>query len=75
MFGGSAVAIAADVRDPGGVAEAFVRAEKVLGAIDAVFNNAGTSIVTSLLETIDEQWLHQLNTNLSGSCYVSRQAA
>jgi NAD(P)-dependent dehydrogenase (short-subunit alcohol dehydrogenase family) len=64
-------AIAADVGDPGAVADAFAQA----GPVDAVFNNAGISIVAPIAETTDEQWQRQLRTNLTGSFNVAREAA
>lgn len=71
---GQAVAVATDVGDAAAVAEAFARAAE-LGPVDAVFNNAGISIVASLADTTDEQWERQLRTNLTGSFWVGRQAA
>src|SRR5688572_3060967 len=70
-LGGAAVAVAADVSNPDEVTGAFTAAE-ALGLVDAVFNNAGMSIVASVVDTTDEQWLRQLHTNLSGSFYVAR---
>jgi NAD(P)-dependent dehydrogenase (short-subunit alcohol dehydrogenase family) len=72
---GTAVrAIPVDVGDPGAVVAAFREASE-LGTIDAVFNNAGMSLVCPVTETTDEDWARQLQTNLSGSFYVAREAA
>ncbi|WP_101949934.1 SDR family NAD(P)-dependent oxidoreductase [Mycobacterium sp. 3519A] len=73
-FGSAALAIPADVADPGQVAAAFDRAE-ALGAVSAVFSNAGISIVGPAIELADDDWLRQLHVNLSGSFYVVREAA
>jgi NAD(P)-dependent dehydrogenase (short-subunit alcohol dehydrogenase family) len=73
-LGVKAVGVAADVSDAGAVAAAFDRAG-ALGAIDAVFNNAGMSFVAPITETTDEQWQRQLQVNLSGSFFVAREAA
>ncbi|MBE1546128.1 NAD(P)-dependent dehydrogenase (short-subunit alcohol dehydrogenase family) [Mycobacterium sp. OAS707] len=72
--GSSALAIAADVADARQVAAAFDRAE-TLGPVDAVFSNAGVSIVGPAISLSDDDWLRQLHINLSGSFYVVREAA
>jgi NAD(P)-dependent dehydrogenase (short-subunit alcohol dehydrogenase family) len=73
-FGRAAVAIEADVGDAGAVDDAFARAEE-LGAVDAVFSCAGTSIVAGITQTTDAQWAQQVRTNLTGSFSVARAAA
>jgi NAD(P)-dependent dehydrogenase (short-subunit alcohol dehydrogenase family) len=72
--GVNAVAVAADVKRPSDVEAAFARAEE-LGPVDAVFNNAGISMVVAITETTDEQWERLVRTNLTGSFYVMRAAA
>jgi NAD(P)-dependent dehydrogenase (short-subunit alcohol dehydrogenase family) len=72
--GTEALTIAADVGSAEEVAKAFARAAD-LGTVDAVFNNAGISIVAAITETTDEQWERQLRTNLTGSFNVAREAA
>jgi NAD(P)-dependent dehydrogenase (short-subunit alcohol dehydrogenase family) len=69
-----AVAIAADVSEPEEVASAFATASTV-GPVEAVFNNAGASLVAPLVETTDAQWRHLMTTNLTGSFNVAREAA
>lgn len=73
--GVKALALPCDVGDPAAVAAAFDAAAAELGPVDAVFNNAGTSIVAPITDTSDEQWERQLRTNLTGSFNVLRQAA
>jgi NAD(P)-dependent dehydrogenase (short-subunit alcohol dehydrogenase family) len=73
-LGVEALGIAADVTDAGAVDAAFAQAEE-LGPIEAVYNAAGTSVVAGVTETTDEQWAHQLATNLSGTFFVTRAAA
>jgi NAD(P)-dependent dehydrogenase (short-subunit alcohol dehydrogenase family) len=70
-----ALACAGDVGDPSAVAAAFDLAERELGSVDAVFNNAGVSLVASIAETTDEQWQRLLHANLTGSFNVAREAA
>jgi NAD(P)-dependent dehydrogenase (short-subunit alcohol dehydrogenase family) len=72
--GTEALALPADVADPAQVAGAFDRAES-LGAVSAVFSNAGISVIAPAVTTSDDDWLRQLHVNLSGSFYVSREAA
>jgi NAD(P)-dependent dehydrogenase (short-subunit alcohol dehydrogenase family) len=73
--GGRVIAVGADVGDSGAVRDAFDRVEADLGAIDAVHNNAGISIVSPLVETTDESFHELIRTNLAGSFFVLREAA
>jgi NAD(P)-dependent dehydrogenase (short-subunit alcohol dehydrogenase family) len=72
--GATALAIAADVGDPAEVVAAFDHAE-TLGPVSAVFSNAGISVVAPAATMTDDDWLRQLQVNLSGCFYVSREAA
>jgi NAD(P)-dependent dehydrogenase (short-subunit alcohol dehydrogenase family) len=72
--GVQAIALGADVTQSAEVGRAFGQAEE-LGAVDAVFNNAGISLVVTITDTSDEQWERLLRTNLTGSFYVARAAA
>ncbi|NMI01858.1 SDR family NAD(P)-dependent oxidoreductase [Pseudonocardia acidicola] len=73
--GARAVGMAVDVGDAAAVERAFVVASEQLGPVDAVFNNAGTSVVAPITEISDEQWTRVLRTNLTGSFNVARAAA
>ena len=68
------LAIPADVTAAVDVRRAFAQASD-LGPVEAVFNNAGTSLVAAITETTDEQWQRLLSTNLTGSFNVAREAA
>jgi NAD(P)-dependent dehydrogenase (short-subunit alcohol dehydrogenase family) len=72
--GAAALAVPTDVADSRQVAAAFEHAE-TLGPVDAVFSNAGISIVGPAVSLSDDDWLRQLQINLSGSFYVVREAA
>jgi NAD(P)-dependent dehydrogenase (short-subunit alcohol dehydrogenase family) len=72
-LGAEALAIGADVRDGSAVERAFREAES-LGPVDAVYHAAGVSTVATAAETTDEQWLHQLEVNLTGTFHVVRAA-
>jgi NAD(P)-dependent dehydrogenase (short-subunit alcohol dehydrogenase family) len=73
--GARALTYAGDVGDPDVVAAAFALAGQELGPVDAVFNNAGISLLASIGETTDEAWRRLLHTNLTGNFNVAREAA
>jgi NAD(P)-dependent dehydrogenase (short-subunit alcohol dehydrogenase family) len=73
--GNGAVAIAADVRDPGSVAELFGRVEECFGRLDLLFNNAGISAPAVPLEDLDhETWRAVIEINLTGAFLCTQQA-
>jgi NAD(P)-dependent dehydrogenase (short-subunit alcohol dehydrogenase family) len=74
-LGASALTYAGDVGEATAVAAAFDLAERRLGAVDAVFNNAGISVVSPIADTTDAAWQRLLDTNLTGSFNVVREAA
>jgi NAD(P)-dependent dehydrogenase (short-subunit alcohol dehydrogenase family) len=57
------------------VREAFDRIHSELGALDAVHNNAGISIVSPLVDTTDDMFRRLVDVNLAGMFYVLREAA
>jgi NAD(P)-dependent dehydrogenase (short-subunit alcohol dehydrogenase family) len=69
-----AVAFAADVRDPNQVREALREAIEALDGLDIVVNCAGVAHPASLADSSDQLWRDAIDTNLSGSFYVSRDA-
>jgi 3-oxoacyl-[acyl-carrier protein] reductase len=72
--GGEAVAIQADVSDPGEAARLVESAEREWGGLDIVVNNAAIWTDGSI-ETLSDQNLDEtLKTNLYGSFHVSRAA-
>jgi NAD(P)-dependent dehydrogenase (short-subunit alcohol dehydrogenase family) len=73
--GARTAGMAVDVGDAAAVEDAFTVASGQLGPVDAVFNNAGTSVVAPITEITDQQWAHVLSTNLTGSFNVARAAA
>src|SRR5215468_10865999 len=54
--GGKAAAVDLDVQSGRSIAAALEAAERALGAIDVVVNNAGISIVKPALEMPEEDW-------------------
>lgn len=73
-IGAAVLSAGVDVTNPKSVVQAFEAAER-WRPVDAVFNNAGISMVAPFRETTDEQWAKLVAVNLSGSFYVARQAA
>lgn len=73
--GGTAAAVALDVTDGAAIKAAFDDAEKTLGPIDVLVNNAGVALTKPALETDEADWDHVLDTNLKGAWMVAREAA
>jgi 3-oxoacyl-[acyl-carrier protein] reductase len=72
---GQAMAIQADVADPGAVEAAFTRAERAFGGIDVVVNAAGI-MLRSAIADLDLDDLDRIyRTNIRGTFAVSQQAA
>jgi NAD(P)-dependent dehydrogenase (short-subunit alcohol dehydrogenase family) len=73
--GGRACAVALDVTDPAGIRAAFDDAERQIGPIDVLVNNAGIAVTKPLLEHSPEDWDSVLSVNLSGAFHVAQEAA
>ena len=73
--GGAAATVALDVTDGAAVKAAFDDAEKALGPIDVLINNAGVAMTKPALETDEADWDHVLDTNLKGAWMVASEAA
>jgi NAD(P)-dependent dehydrogenase (short-subunit alcohol dehydrogenase family) len=73
--GVKAAAVELDVQSGKSVKAAFDAAEKMLGAIDIVVNNAGISIVKPALDMPEEDWDAVVDTNLRGAWLVAQTAA
>lgn len=73
--GGRALAIAADVSDPEGVADLFAETRQAFGRLDLLFNNAGMNVPAIPFEDLSfEQWSSVVAVNLTGS-FLCAQAA
>lgn len=72
--GANVAAIDLDVQSAEAVTAAFDAAEKALGPIDVVVNNAGISIVKPALDMPIEDWDQVVNTNLRGAWLVAQAA-
>ena len=63
-----------EIGDADAVKAAFADAEKKLGPIDVLINNAGVSKNPSLARTTPEGWRDDVNVNLNGAYYCSHAA-
>jgi meso-butanediol dehydrogenase / (S,S)-butanediol dehydrogenase / diacetyl reductase len=68
-------AIIADVTDRMQVEAAFAQADRAMGAVDVLINNAGISIRHNFLDITPEEWHKVIAVNLTGVFYVAQTAA
>ena len=73
--GGRALAVQADVSDPGAVREMFATTVAQLGGVDVLVNNAGVMVLSNLGETDDAAFDRQVSINLKGTFNTLREAA
>lgn len=72
QHGSRVLALSADVREPGEIEDAVVRAIEAFGRIDIVANNAGYGLVGAVEEATDEQARAIFDTNVFGVLNVLR---
>lgn len=65
-------AVRADISDPDEVRRAVAEAERILGGIDVLVNNAGVSHIGLLQDMSDAEWRSVMDTDLSGAFYLCR---
>lgn len=70
-----AFAVAMDVTDGDSIRAGFDAAEKAMGPLDIVVNNAGISVVKNTLEMSDADWDEVADVNLRGAWIVAQTAA
>jgi NAD(P)-dependent dehydrogenase (short-subunit alcohol dehydrogenase family) len=73
--GGIAVPIVLDVTNPDSVAAAVAEAERALGPVNLLVNNAGVTIAKPVLEHTEADWDQVLDTNLKGAWLITREFA
>jgi 3-oxoacyl-[acyl-carrier protein] reductase len=73
--GGRAVAIKADVSDPGAVRALFDATEHAFDGVDVLVNNAGIMPLSTLAETEDAAFDRTIAINLKGTFNTLREAA
>lgn len=74
MRGAKAVAVRGDVSKSEAVREIFDRAERELGTVDILINNASIWPTALVQDMTDEQWAGTLATNLTAPFLTSREA-
>jgi short-subunit dehydrogenase len=72
--GGSAIAVAGDVRVPADAERAVSEAVRRFGGLDALVNNAGIGYLASLTEAADRTVADLLDVNVLGTFRVTRAA-
>ena len=70
--GGEATFIRCDVGDDESVVQAVAQAAEVYGGINVLFNNAGGGGGSQFPNEPNAEWHRVVNTNLTGTFYVSR---
>ena len=73
--GGKAIAIEADVLDRAAMARAFDQAEKALGTVTILVNNAGVAHSTRATDVTEEEWRRIVGTNLDAVFFWAQEAA
>jgi NAD(P)-dependent dehydrogenase (short-subunit alcohol dehydrogenase family) len=73
--GGEAAAVKLDVTSSASVKDAFDAAERALGPVTILINNAGIPSGTTFAATSDEDWRSVLDVNLDGVFRTGREAA
>jgi NAD(P)-dependent dehydrogenase (short-subunit alcohol dehydrogenase family) len=74
-LGDSALALPADVADDRAVAGVVTQFVQRFGGIDIVINGAGVIVPRALKDLTPAIWRRHLDVNLSGTFYLSREAA
>ena len=73
--GGKAVAVSADVLDRAAMNRAYDQAEKSLGAVTILVNNAGVAHSTRAIEVTEDEWNHVVRTNLDAVFFWAQEGA
>jgi 3-oxoacyl-[acyl-carrier protein] reductase len=73
--GGRALAVKADVSDPGAVREMFETTVAKFGGVDVLVNNAGIMTLSNLADTDDASFDRQIAINLKGTFNTLREGA
>jgi NAD(P)-dependent dehydrogenase (short-subunit alcohol dehydrogenase family) len=71
---GTIVGCAADVSDAAQVAALFESADRAFGQLDILVNNAGEAVFRKVGEMTPEDWHRNIDLNLNGPFYCSREA-
>jgi 3-oxoacyl-[acyl-carrier protein] reductase len=71
---GKACGCAADVTDPSQVRGFFQAVDREFGALDILVNNAGEGVFRKVAEMTADEWHRNIDLNLNGPFYCSREA-
>jgi NAD(P)-dependent dehydrogenase (short-subunit alcohol dehydrogenase family) len=71
--GAKAVTLALDLRSQESIERAVAEAARALGRIDVLVNNAGTTAGSKALDVTPEEWRTIMDTNLTGTFFVTQQ--
>ena len=74
QYGGTAIAVQADVADPQSVKRLFDVAKQTFNQVDVLINNAGIMKLSTIAESDDAHFDLQVATNLKGSFNTMREA-
>ncbi len=75
ILGSGALAVVSDVSDVGAAEELLQASVRQYGGIDILVNNAGSALGNDRVSMVDlpvDEWQRVINTNLSGTFYMSR---
>jgi NAD(P)-dependent dehydrogenase (short-subunit alcohol dehydrogenase family) len=73
-FGGKALGIVTDVRQPDQVKALFAKTKETFGRLDVLFNNAGFGAAAPIEELEFERWRAVIDTILTGSFLCTQEA-
>ena len=73
--GGKAIAVEADVLDRAAMNRAFDQAEKALGTVTILVNNAGVAHSTRAIDVTEDEWNHVVRTNLDAVFFWAQEGA
>ena len=71
---GRVFGIAADVTQPDQVSALFSAVDREFGGLDILVNNAGQGVFGKVADLTPEQWRANIDLNLNGPFYCSREA-
>jgi NAD(P)-dependent dehydrogenase (short-subunit alcohol dehydrogenase family) len=71
---GPVFGLPADITQPDAVADFFQAVDETLGGLDILVNNAGAGVFRKTAEMTVEEWRRNIDLNLSGAFYCSREA-
>lgn len=73
--GTRAIALQADLADPGSIEPLVARVRETVGYVDVLVNNAGTMHVGPFLDAADADWQHELDINVWAPLRLTRAVA